>query len=82
MALHELKIYKEYFSLIKHGQKPWEVRKDDRNFEVGDELVLREFDKNELNYTGRILHRKIDYLQEGGQFGLEEGYVIMSLSKI
>jgi hypothetical protein len=82
MKIHELKIYKEYFSLIISGLKSWELRKDDRDFERGDELVLKEYDGKELCYTGRFLHRKVDYVLKGGQFGLEEGYVIMSLSKI
>lgn len=82
MKVHELKVYKEYFSLILSGNKSWELRKDDRDFEKGDELVLKEYDKSELQFTGRFLHRKVDYVLKGGQFGLEEGYVIMSLSKI
>jgi hypothetical protein len=82
MKVHELKIYTEYFVLIHSGLKPWEIRKDDRDFEKGDELVLKEYDKSELQFTGRFLHRKIDYVLKGGKFGLEEGYVIMSLSKI
>jgi len=82
MKIHELKTHKEYFNLILHGKKSWELRKDDRDFEPGDELLLREFDKLELNFTGRILHRKVDYIFKAGQFGLEDGYVIMSLSKI
>jgi hypothetical protein len=82
MKVHELKTHKEYFVPIFTGFKQFEIRKDDRDFEVGDELVLKEFDKANLVYTGRFLHRRVDYILRGGQFGLEEGYVIMSLSKI
>jgi hypothetical protein len=82
MKVHELKVYKEYFQLILSGHKPWEIRKDDRDFEPGDELVLKEYDKLELQLTGRFLHKKVDYILKGGQYGLEDGYVIMSLSKI
>jgi hypothetical protein len=82
MKVHELKIHKEYFAEIIAGFKSFEIRKDDRDFEIWDELVLREFDKANLVYTGRFLHRRVDYILRGGQFGLEEGYVIMSFSKI
>lgn len=82
MKIHELKTHTEYFSAILAGTKRFEIRKDDRDFEVGDQLLLREYNRANLNYTNRILHRKVDYILRGGQFGLEEGYVIMSLSKI
>lgn len=80
--VHELKTHIEYFIHVASGEKQFEIRKDDREFKVGDELVLKEFNQTELIYTGRFLHRKVDYILKGGQFGLEEGYVIMSLSKI
>lgn len=82
MKIHELRIYKEYFTLVKSGVKQFEVRLNDREFEIGDELILKEWDKENLVYTGRFLHRKVDYLLKGGQFGIVEGYVVMSMSKI
>ena len=88
--LHELKCDPKYFSLLKSHKKKFEVRLNDRNFRVGDELLLKEFvpkgyygvRKNENKFTGRILHRRIDYILEGGQFGIEKDYVVMSLSLI
>jgi ASC-1-like (ASCH) protein len=82
MKIHELKTYKEYFALVKSGVKQFEIRIDDRDFEIGDELILREWDKENLVYTGRFIHRKVDYLLKGGQFGLADEYVVMSISKI
>lgn len=51
MTQHELKILPEYFVVVANGTKTFEVRKDDRLFEVGDILCLREFDGQK--YTGR-----------------------------
>jgi murein L,D-transpeptidase YafK len=82
MKIHELKTNVEFFTAIYSGNKQFEIRKDDRDFEVGDELVLKEYSRENLQYTGRFLHRKVDYVLRGGQFGLEDGYVIMSISKI
>lgn len=88
--IHELKTYPEYFSMVFSGSKKFEVRKDDRGFRIGDELLLREFvpkgyyedGLNDDNYTGRILHRRIDYILKGGQFGIEAGYVVLGISKV
>lgn len=45
MPVHYLKIYPEYFEAVISGQKTVELRReDDRQFAVGDVLVLREWD--------------------------------------
>ncbi len=42
---HDLKTLPEYYQAVKAGIKPFELRKeDDRRFEVGDVLYLREYD--------------------------------------
>ena len=88
--IHELKTHPQYFSVIFSGLKRFEIRKNDRNYQLRDELILKEFvpkgfyedGANDEQYTGRILHRRIDYILYGGQFGIEEGYCVMSLSSI
>jgi hypothetical protein len=81
MTLHELKTWPEYFQAVARGDKTFEVRKNDRDFKVNQELLLREYDP-EKGYTGRILHRYVSYVLHGGNFGIEEGYVILGLQKI
>jgi len=41
---HELKVWPQYFCRVKDGSKTFEVRVNDRGFQPGDEVVLREFD--------------------------------------
>lgn len=85
--IHELKTWPLYFEQVKNGNKTFEVRKDDRWFKDDDELLLREFipddeEGAEGRYTGRILHRRISFLLRGGQFGIEEGYVVLGLQTV
>lgn len=73
---HELKIYPKYFEAILDGKKTFEIRKNNRNFHVGDNIVLREFDN--IKYSGREIHATIKYMLDDTFIGLEEGYVAFS----
>jgi len=83
--IHELKTWPEYFQVMVDGKKLFELRKNDRDFSAGDELLLKEYNCETKMYTGRILHKRIIYILQGPQsekFGLKEGYCIMGLEKI
>jgi hypothetical protein len=41
---HDLKIWPQYFCRVADGSKTFEVRKNDRGFQPGDEVELREWD--------------------------------------
>ena len=77
---HELKVWIEFFPAIFERDKTFELRKNDRKFKVGDELFLREWNPKKNEYTGNFCYRNVDYILNGGQFGLQEGFVIMSIS--
>jgi len=81
MAEHELKTWPEYFDEVYMDTKAFEVRKNDRDFKVGQTIRLREFDPKRNEYTGRTCLRFISYILDGGQFGVEKGYVVLSLKK-
>lgn len=76
--LHELKILPCSFCDVLSGRKRFEVRKNDRNFKVGDAFVLLEFDLDH-GYTGRYYMDYIKYvLEDASVYGLKDGYVIFS----
>jgi len=76
---HYLKIYPEYFELVKKGLKTFELRKNDRDFNEGDILCLSEWDDKLEQYTSKKLFCKITYVLKGPSFGLSKGYCIMSI---
>lgn len=80
MKTHHLKTWPEYFYEVQIGSKTFELRKNDRDYKVGDILELLESDPKKEEFTGYSCRRYVSYILEGGQFGLEEGYVIMGLS--
>lgn len=76
---HELKTWSVYWSAINCGAKTAEVRFNDRDYEVGDKLILREWSPSRQEYTGRTCRRYITHIMYGRIFGLEDGYVLLSL---
>lgn len=62
--LHELKIYPMCLNDILKNNKNFEVRKDDRLYEVGDYLLLREHLPTD-EYTGKEILVKVLYTYRG-----------------
>jgi hypothetical protein len=79
---HILKTWPEPFMAVRSGLKTWELRKDDRGFEVGDTLTLTEFDPATGDCSGEVETRAVTWLLRGGQFGLPVGYVVMSMADV
>ena len=61
MMIHELKCSSSYFDAVWDGRKLFELRYNDRNFAVGDDLLLVEVDDN-LQMSGRRLIAEVTYL--------------------
>lgn len=74
---HELKILPTYFRDVLRGNKTFEVRKNDRNFQVGDKLILKEWENGE--YTGNILEKNVTYILDDSSGYVLEGYVVMGI---
>lgn len=76
---HKLKLAKMFFEDVRLGRKSFELRKNDRDYQIGDILELREMDNGEP--TGRVIEKKITYILEGFA-GLKEDYCILALADI
>lgn len=74
--MHKLKILPQYYDSIISNIKHFELRKDDRDYQVGDFIILQEWENGE--YTGRETGFKIEYiLRNCTEYGLMEGYCIL-----
>ena len=77
---HELKILPDYFHDVVRGLKKAELRKDDRDYKVGDVLLLKEFFNGE--YTGAWASVKVTHvLRNCPEYGLADGYCILSIER-
>ena len=78
---HVLKILPQHFQDVWDGKKRAELRKDDRDFAVGDLLTLREWDGE--NFTGSgIVVRVTHILRNCPEYGLMDGYCILSFKRL
>lgn len=84
---HTLKCWPHHFDAVAGGYKPFEVRINDRNYGLGDELILQRYDPERghtLYPSGERVecHQRVTYVLMGGQFGIKPGYVVLGLAPI
>lgn len=80
MKKHKLKLLKKYYELNLKGLKNWEIRRNDRDFEVNDVLEMTVIDDKTFEPVGVIVHFVVKNVFQEKGFGLEDGYCILSLS--
>ena len=79
--VHYLKIKPEYYRDVQCGLKTFELRKNDRNFQVGDILMLIKLD-DKGNETDQVTRVKVTYiLKDCPQYGLKDGYAILGIAE-
>lgn len=84
---HELKTDADAFDAVKRGEKKFEIRFNDRNFNVGDLLKLRKTVHTgaemkaglPLYYEGEPFFVWVSHILLGPIYGLMDGWVIMSI---
>jgi hypothetical protein len=81
MNVHLLKSWTTWYPELVRTDKPrrrWEIREDDRDFQEGDELEIREFDPETHTFTGRSARFEIELVHT--DTFLKLGYVVLQLS--
>ncbi len=79
---HDLKTWREPFEAVWTGRKRYEIRRNDRNYQVGDLLRLREWDQRAEEYTGRIVTVEVRYMTDGGTWDIPTGVCVMSFEEV
>lgn len=85
MTKHRLKLDTIYYQDSATGIKTFEIRKNDRDFRVGDILELREWIWSNLEkkgtYTGNAHWKIITYILDDVEY-LRDDYVCLGVSPI
>lgn len=85
---HELKTWPEPFHEIVNGRKTHEVRRFDRDFSVGDILLLREWTPSIETtvdgdgYTGRRVPVRVTHITAPGTWGLPADLGVLSIQRL
>lgn len=69
MKVHKVKSWPEFYAALDGG-RPFDVRKNDRNYAPGDEIVFCEYDDRKGAHTGRELRKVITHVHEGVPGGI------------
>lgn len=86
MTTHRLKIQERYADAVLNGTKTFEVRKNDRNFKVGDKIVFDVVSNEGISIGAAARHPlngatyRIDYTLDDFE-GLAQKYVALAISK-
>jgi len=75
---HYLKTVQPYFEMVGNRLKPFEVRKNDRNFEEGDEVYLQEYDPKAKTYSGHQIRCEILYVLKDFP-AIKKDYVVFGI---
>jgi flagellar biosynthesis/type III secretory pathway chaperone len=78
IMVHQLRILPQDYKSIKEGSKTFELREYDRDFNIGDILVLKEYEETS-GYTKREIIKEVSYLFKGGEKGLDKEFCILGL---
>lgn len=73
-TIHHLKIGLTYFKAVREGRKTFEIRKNDRDYKVGDILVLQEYTCG--SYTDEECEVKVTYMTDYEQ---KDDYVVLGI---
>jgi len=81
VKIHALKTWSCYFDDVAAGRKRYEIRYDDRDFSIGDVVVLVETPTGSETITRRIAVVRITSILRGFD-GLTPGFIAFSFDPV
>ena len=79
--IHALETWPEYFQAVKSGMKPFEIRENDRDYKIGDILILQEYIPETKEYTGETISVSVTYILDKQPF-VPKKFVCMGIKPI
>lgn len=80
MKTHKIKAWPQFFKELKSGNKTFELRKNDRDYKIGDRLLIEEWDPETKEHTGEIVVRIVTYVLSHSEFvNISDGFVILGI---
>ena len=91
MKLHELKILHKYLIDVSLGIKTFELRKNDRDYQVGDLIHFIDIREDNITPNNGLVEPYIDentlyrityVLKDVEKYGLDKDYCILAIKKL
>lgn len=81
---HDVKCWPEFFERVLDGSKTFEVRKDDRGYQEGDRIILREYDPATGTFSGRAVRADVGYVLRNYCAAIPDfaGHVVFSVHRV
>lgn len=86
--VHHVKSWPQYFVPIKEGRRTHDLRRNDRDFQMGDRMLLAEFDPQAQKYTGDTCEVEITSMTSMSQpcavssEALDPAFCILSIKRV
>ena len=77
---HTIKIWPNHFANVVSGKKRAELRLNDRNYQVGDTVLLDEWSPTRSTWTGSECKVVITHVITGDVIGLMPEYCVFSFN--
>ena len=84
MKLHILKILPKYYLAVASGEKTFELRKNDRDYQVGDLIIFTDTDGTPYmtQHKEKTPFRITYILKDASEYGLKDGYCILGIKRL
>ncbi len=82
MKTHELKLHKQFMLDVWDGKKQFEIRKNDRDYQLGDRIRFRVVDDEGKPMNSLLDNKLYEITHVLSGWGLEPGYVALGIREV
>lgn len=82
MKLHNLSIDSVYYSEVEYGIKTFELRKNDRDYEVFDLIHFVDTNGQDFKANSNNVYQIVYILRDAEKYGLNKDYRILGIKRL